>query len=88
MNYSTVENLIWCNEDSTAFNCNVLFEGLGNIPFTCSVEDPISHAQDIWVRATNGEFGPIAAFVPQPIGPQPEVNTHTQIPLTTFGAIL
>lgn len=66
MNYSTVNNLIWCGEDKVAFNCDVTFESLGTVPFCCSVNDLVDHAQEIWQRAMAGEFGPIAEFVPPP----------------------
>jgi hypothetical protein len=80
MNYSTVENLIWCGEDRAAFDCRVTFDGLGVVPFTCAAADPLAHSQSIWSRAMAGEFGPIADPLPPPaqldpaVTPQPEVD--------------
>lgn len=60
MKYSTVENLIWCGPEHTAFNCDVTFEALGKVPFCCDQTDPTPHAKDIWSRAMANEFGVIA----------------------------
>lgn len=86
MNYSIVENLIWCGEDKSAFNCDVTFEGLGVVPFTCAAGDFVEHAQNIWTRAMAGEFGPIAE--PLPLPPSGEIPQEQAIPSTDTGAIL
>ena len=71
MKFTEVKNLVWCDPDHAAFNADVVFDGLGEVPFCCNVNDAVSHAQEIWSRATAGEFGPIAAYIPPP---EPEPN--------------
>lgn len=79
LTYTTVENLHWVNPEHTTFDCEVFFEQLNEkVPFACCNSDPLSHAQEIWNKAMNGEFGPIAEYVepvlPEATEPQPIVN--------------
>lgn len=64
MKYSTVENPIWVNAEHTMFNCMVNFEGIGIVEFSCTNADPEPHSQEIWARAMDGDFGPIAEYAP------------------------
>lgn len=64
MIYSTVTSLRWADAEEKLLDCVVEFEGLGAVPFTASADDPTPHTQDIFARALNGDFGPIAAYEP------------------------
>lgn len=79
MNYSTVNNLIWCGEDKVAFNCDVTFESLGTVPFCCNVNDLVDHAQSIWQRAMAGEFGAIADPLPLPLQLDPAITPQPSV---------
>lgn len=73
MNFANVKNLVWVNSEHTMFDCVVDFEGLGAVPFSCSVSDDTPHAQQIWAQATAGEFGEIAEYQE----PQQDANITT-----------
>lgn len=56
----------WDDADETSLTADVLFEelrSLGPIPFTARNHAESEHGQEVWDRATAGEFGPIAAYV-------------------------
>lgn len=81
MEYTTVENIVWCNPEHTMFNCDVTFTALGKVPFGCVKEEAEAniypHTTSIWNRAIAGEFGEIAEYVeyvPEATEPQPEVS--------------
>lgn len=77
MNYTTVTNLIWANQEHTAITCQVKFEKFGNpLPFTASLNDSESHSVEIFNRAAGGEFGAIGAYVPPPT---PETVTQPTV---------
>lgn len=62
-----VKNVQWANEEQTILNAEVLFEelqSLGFIPFTTMDGADTDHGQEIWDNALNGDYGPIADFVP------------------------
>jgi hypothetical protein len=70
MDYQNVNSLVWADKDSTMINCKVTFTSMigMEIPFTASPKDPEAHGREIYERAINGEFGPIAEYV-EPIPP-------------------
>ena len=41
----------------------VTFEGLGEIPFHATAGDTEPHGRELYARAMNGEFGPVAPYV-------------------------
>ena len=92
MNYSTVENLAW-NREGTMITCVVDFAGIGKVPFAASPND-LPHSVEIYNRCVAGEFGPIAAYTPEPDeGPQeptpPEqLPDYMRIPTTNTGEVL
>ncbi len=66
----SVSELRWADENRTMLNCNVLFQELstfGPIPFTTVKDADTEHGLEIWQKASDGEYGPIAAFVAPPV---------------------
>ena len=84
MDYTDVKDLVWANPENTCFDCMVDFVSLGWVPFACSESDPTPHSQQIWAQAMNGDFGPIAPYVPPPEPPLTLPSPAQQIP----GAVL
>lgn len=80
MIYSTVTSLRWADAEEKLLDCVVEFEGLGAVPFTASADDPTPHTQDIFARALNGDFGPIAAY-------EPPTQTLDQVKAAEIAAI-
>lgn len=39
------------------------FSGIGEIPFHATIDDTEPHGRDLFARATQGEFGPVAPYV-------------------------
>jgi hypothetical protein len=65
MNYSEVTAPLWANEESTAIDCMVTFDHIGQpVPFTASINDVAEHGREIFARAVAGEFGTVADYVP------------------------
>jgi hypothetical protein len=69
------KDLTWSNPEHTTFDCVAKFaEFSEEIPFACVQSDKYAHSQELWQRATAGEFGSIAEYVevqpatePQPV---------------------
>jgi hypothetical protein len=69
--YRNVSDLVWANAEHTAINCLVDFDNIdGNdlTKYTATPTDITLHSVEIFNRAVNLEFGPIAPYVP----PTPE----------------
>jgi hypothetical protein len=89
MFYTTVENLFW-TKNRDMVDCVVNFVDMGKLPFSASPND-LPHSVEIYNRCINGDFGPIADYVPQPHeGPQDisKIPPSMQIPTSTLGEIL
>ena len=55
----------WVNTEQTAINLNVQFEHLDEkVVFTASSDDIESHGRWLFAMACDGEFGPVAEYVP------------------------
>lgn len=54
----------WMNASHTCIDLVLHVSGIGDVPFTASILDPEAFGREIFERATRGEFGPIAEFVP------------------------
>ena len=55
----------YANQDHTSIDLSVKFVQLDSqCPFTASLNDSEPHGVEIYHRAMNGEFGPIAAYEP------------------------
>lgn len=79
MRFTSVENLRWSNDQHFMFDCDVFFVELGEtVPYACVNGDPSEHAKEIWRRAMQGEFGPIAEAAPQP--PDDPIGSSTATP--------
>lgn len=61
MKYNEVKNCKYSTQDGTRLDCEVLFETLGWVPFTAVAEDS-TYSGEIYSRALNGDFGPIAPY--------------------------
>lgn len=92
MNYTQVSSPSW-DKSGTKINCMVVFESLGEVPFTADQNDYNPWCQEIYHRCVAGEFGPVADYVfeldegpnPQSTGPIPE---RLLIPVTNIDAVL
>ncbi|CAN7304912.1 hypothetical protein LJR231_001566 [Phyllobacterium sp. LjRoot231] len=64
--YTDVTDLHWFDAEHTMLNCTVAFTDprLGTSPYTAMAEDITLHCPEIFARAINDEFGPIAEYVP------------------------
>lgn len=62
------KNPRWADVEHTSINLDVDFDHLDEIyvPFTASLSDTEIHGQELFVLAANGEFGPVAEYVPPP----------------------
>ena len=63
MKYNQVKNCRYSNAEGTIIDCEVLFDELGWIEFTASLND-LPHSREIYSRAQSGEFGEISQYVP------------------------
>lgn len=77
MKFSTVTNPQWVNAEHTAIDCQVTFDGLGEVPFTATPTDTAEHGREIFARAIAGEFGPVGDYVPPPPTPAQIKNQTT-----------
>lgn len=76
MKYKTVSNPIFSNPETTMINVDVDFDHLGapgeTVPFTAAANDTEAHGREIYERAINGEFGPVAPYVAPIEVPKPK----------------
>lgn len=77
MKFSTVQNPAWANAEHTLIDCVVTFDHLGGepVPFTANPNDTETHGREIFARASAGEFGPVADYVPPPVAPPTPIVT-------------
>lgn len=67
MKIETAAGPVWANAQQTAINLNVKFEELAEVlPFTANENDIEPHGRELFERAVEGEFGPIAEYVAPP----------------------
>lgn len=66
MDYKNVTNPKWADQAHTVIECIVDFVEYGPSPFGAHPNDIETHGREIYQRCINGEFGPIAEFVPPP----------------------
>lgn len=61
-----VKNCRWANADHTMLDCDVNFSHLQEefVPFTAVAAGDTDYTHTIFANAVNGEYGPIAEFVP------------------------
>jgi len=64
MEYTTVKNLKWADEEKNSVFCDVDFADLPEefVPFRASQNDVEPHGREIFARCVAGDFGPIATF--------------------------
>jgi hypothetical protein len=78
MNYSSVTNPQWGDAAQSVINCNVNFEGVGEVPFTANPNDLYEYSKQIFADCVSGKYGPIEDYVsPPPYVPTSEVNKAT-----------
>lgn len=73
-------NPTWGNPEHTQINLMVHFPHLGEgpVPYTTSESDPgWEHSEEIFARASGGEFGPVGEYV-SPAPPVPDVISDRQ----------
>lgn len=61
MQYTSVTDLRWIDAAQTLLDCIVMVGG-ESLPYTASATDSAAHSREIFARALDGEFGPIAPF--------------------------
>lgn len=63
-----IKNPKWMNAEHTLLECEVKFaEAQDFLPFGASFEgDQYEHTKEVFKRASSGEFGEVAEFVPPP----------------------
>lgn len=68
MHYEYIKNCAFCTESTEHIDCIVKFSHINEeVIFTASKNDVEAHGREIYERIMNGEFGPIAPFVPRVI---------------------
>lgn len=79
MRITAVRSCRYADADGTAIDCTIAVEvapgATEDWPFTASAADSAAHGREIFARATAGEFGPVAPFVPPPAPPPPRPPT-------------
>lgn len=63
MKYIQVKNCKFANQERTLIDCEVLFQDLGWVPFTASINDSAIHSIEIFTKAMSGLYGEIAPYV-------------------------
>ena len=73
MNLQYAKDPVWANAEQTLIDLTIKWDGIAEeLPFTASPTDSEAHGRAIFAAALNGDFGPVAAFVPpQPVPTQP-----------------
>ncbi|MDR1311572.1 MAG: hypothetical protein LBK01_06855 [Burkholderiaceae bacterium] len=72
MQVENVTNPEWVNAEKTLLNVLVKFSEIDEVvPFTASPDDSEEHGREIFQKATTGEYGEIAEYIP-PSPPLPE----------------
>jgi hypothetical protein len=66
MEYTTVSNPQWADVAHTCIQCIVNFTEFGPSPFGAHPNDIEPHGKEIYQRCINGEFGPVAEYIPPP----------------------
>ena len=69
MKYSSAHSPAWANEDRSAITMMVVFDHVGEVPFSATLHDPEPHGVELFERASAGEFGEVAPYV-APITPR------------------
>lgn len=66
MNLISAANPVFSDATGTKIDVAATFAEFGySIPFTAAADDVTDYGRDIYARAKAGEFGPVAAYVPQ-----------------------
>lgn len=63
MQFTKITSPQWADQDHTAINCTVTFSDLGEVPYTASPTDPIAHSREIFLLASQGQYGAVAPYV-------------------------
>lgn len=74
---------VWANAEHTMIDLTVKFSHINEeLPFTANQNDCEAHGRAIFEAAADGEFGPVAEYVPPP-EPEPGPTPHSgEIPVT------
>lgn len=76
-----VRDLVWVNEERSAFSCVVTLEGGVSFPAKVDRTDKLEHIQHVWKEAISGTYGRIGAYVP-PKEPTPQEKREMMDPLS------
>lgn len=90
MEIQYAKNPTWAAFDSTSINLTVKFSAFDfEVPFSASSQDSELHGRQIFARASEGEFGPVASYVapvPSPDEVQRIIVADTQKRLDLWAA--
>lgn len=64
MNYTNAHTPQWADAEQTLITLQVDFDGIGEVSFVASPTDTMPHGREVFARASAGEFGVIAPFIP------------------------
>lgn len=64
MEYTSVTNPVWANEEHTMIDCIVTFTAYGPVPFTSSPTDSTTYGPQIYADCESGAYGPVGPYVP------------------------
>lgn len=62
MEYKSVKNPKWANNEHTMIECTVDFVKIGVVQFGATAYDPEDHCREIFEKASRGLFGPVKEF--------------------------
>jgi hypothetical protein len=67
---TSVANPRWANSKHTIIDCEITTSQLGDevLPFTADPNDVEAHGRAIYADLVAGKYGPIAEYVPPPVG--------------------
>jgi hypothetical protein len=91
MKFNGAKNPLWANKEHTLINLEVDFEDLDDeyVVCTVSLDDAYDHIKELFLKASNGDFGVIAEYVEPPVIEMPEVTKEQlQLQLATIQAQL
>jgi hypothetical protein len=76
LTFESAHSPAYAAEDGSCISLMVKFAEFNEeLPFGATNHDPHEHGRNIYERAVDGEFGPIAAFVASPVSANNQPST-------------
>ena len=77
LTFESAHSPAYAAEDGSCISLMVKFAEFNEeLPFGATNHDPHDHGRNIYERAVDGEFGPIAAFVASPVSANNQPSTQ------------